>query len=86
MVLSMTPDEIAAMTPNNHKVYENRLRRMASRQGLELRKHKVRDPRAINHGTYGLSDAGTSAVTHGGPDGYGLGLDQVERILTGTTA
>src|SRR5215210_2836640 len=38
------------------KVCENRLRRMAQRQGLELRKSRVRDPRAIDYGKYWLVD------------------------------
>jgi hypothetical protein len=32
------------------KVRENRLRRMAERQGLALRKSRRRDPRAIDYG------------------------------------
>ena len=42
----------------DEKVRENRLRRMAERQGLELRKSARRDPRAIDYGTYMLSERG----------------------------
>jgi len=36
------------------KVRENRLRRMASRQGLRLEKSKQRDPMALDYGKYSL--------------------------------
>ena len=45
-----------ARTP---KIRENRLRRMARRQGLVLRKSTMRDPRAPFYGTYGLVDPQT---------------------------
>ena len=38
------------------KVRENRLRRMATRQGLHLVKSRRRDPQALDFGTYGLAD------------------------------
>jgi hypothetical protein len=38
------------------KVRENRLRRMAERQGLELRKSRRRDPRAKNYGRWYIVD------------------------------
>lgn len=52
------------------KVRENRLRRMAARQGLTLQKSRLRDPRAIGYGLYQLGDR------------QGLTLDQVEKQLT----
>jgi hypothetical protein len=57
------------------KVWENRLRRMASRQGLRL----VNDD-----GGWIVVDAGTSAVV-AGPDAIGRAhwsLDDVQRYLT----
>ena len=36
------------------KVRENRLRRMASRQGLRLEKSRQRDPMALDYGKYSL--------------------------------
>lgn len=38
------------------KVRENRLRRMAERQGLELRKSRRRDPRAKDYGRWYIVD------------------------------
>jgi hypothetical protein len=38
------------------KVRENRLRRMAERQGLELRKSRRRDPRAMDYGRWYIVD------------------------------
>ena len=67
------------------KVRENRLRRMADRQGLRLEKSRRRDPSALDFGTYGIVDARTNAVVaHGGNvfNGYGLSLDDVEEYLT----
>lgn len=77
-----TPDEINAMSPTQYKSYEARLRRMASRQDLILRKSPRRDPHALGYGTYMLIDAATNGVVARGlPDGYGLGLDDIEREL-----
>ena len=60
------------------KVRENRLRRMASRQGLRLEKSRQRDPIALDYGKYRLVN---------GPPGHiyvfiGQGdLDQIEDWL-----
>lgn len=40
----------------NEKVRENRLRRMADRQGLRLMKSRSRDPKAVDFGLYALID------------------------------
>jgi hypothetical protein len=65
------------------KVKENRVRRMAQRQGLALVKSRHRDPWATNYGTYGLIDPDTDAwVAHSGRSGYGMELDEVEAWLT----
>lgn len=64
------------------KIRENRLRRMAVRQGLQLAKSRRRDPRAVDYGVYRVVDAHTSLV-HAGPhqDGF-RDLDEVEAFLT----
>lgn len=67
------------------KIRENRLRRMAARQGLSLQKHRSRDPRHYLHGTWQLVDERTNTVvaqdfTIG--HGYGLSLDDIEKRLT----
>ena len=65
------------------KVRENRLRRMAERQGLRVIKSRRRDPRALDFGTYGLVDVRTNTLEAGDVNsGYGLTLDQVEAALT----
>ena len=67
----------------SEKVRENKLRRMAVRQGLRLEKCKARDPRALGYGTYWLINASTNAiVASGSPNGYGLSLDEIEKALT----
>ena len=38
------------------KIRENRLRRMAERQGVKLQKSRRRDPHALDYGTYRLID------------------------------
>lgn len=60
------------------KVRENRLRRMASRQGLTLSRSRRRDRRALDYGLYWLSDTSGSNVT----SAAGISLDDVERYLT----
>lgn len=65
------------------KIRENRLRRMADRQGLRLEKSRARDPRALSYGTYRLVEVATNTLAaHGAPNGYGLTLDEIEAALT----
>lgn len=63
------------------KVRETRLRRMAYRQGLILRKSRTRDPRAVGHGMYCLSDFENRAVAGTDLMGYSMNLDEVEVFL-----
>ena len=72
------------MTDQGEKVRENRLRRMAERQGLRLEKSRRRDPRAVDYGTYRLVDVANNIVVAGDTSGsgYGMTLDVVERELT----
>src|SRR5512133_2922908 len=49
------------------KVRENRLRRMAQRQGLQLVKSKRRDPHALEYGRYMVLDD-EKAMVHGGEE------------------
>ena len=62
------------------KVRENRLRRMAQRQGLFLKRSRRRDERALDYGVYWLTRADTLRVVAGGD--RGLSLDQVEAWLS----
>lgn len=77
------------------KVRENRLRRMADRQGLRLMKSRRRDPRALDFGTYWLVEP----LEHGpglepapdilvfgsdGKSGERASLDDIEAFLTAT--
>jgi hypothetical protein len=63
---------------SGEKVRENRLRRMAERQGLLLRKSRRRDPRALDYGTYMLIDLHTNALV----SGERLTLGEAEAWLT----
>ena len=66
------------------KVRENKLRRMADRQGLRLMKSRRRDPRAIDFECYMIVDIETGGAVHAtGPTGLAnLDLDEVEAYLT----
>jgi hypothetical protein len=71
------------MTPTDYKVYENRLRRAAERQGLRLEKSRRRDSRAIDYGTYRLVDIASGGVVAGSvTTTYGLTLDEIETALS----
>jgi hypothetical protein len=75
-----------ARTETSEKVREDRLRRMAARQGLRLAKSRVRDPHAMGHGLYALIDdqtGGTISPTLAERWIHSWSLDQVERHLTG---
>jgi hypothetical protein len=64
------------------KVHESRLRRMAARRGLVLRKDRRRDPGAADYGMYRISAAGL-------PDKMvcsSRDLDVIERFLSGYDA
>ena len=63
------------------KVYENRLRRMARRQGLILKKSRRRDPLATDYGKFQLIDEDNRVVHTPGLDW--LDIEQVEDWLTG---
>ena len=69
------------------KVRENRLRRMAQRQGLFLEKSRRRDVRAQAYGLYAIRDASTGNLMSypaGANDLHTLTLDDAERyLLTG---
>lgn len=65
------------------KVRENRLRRMASRQGLRLVKSRRRDQRALGYGGYMIVDADNVVVAGEIDSPQALDLNAVERWLTG---
>lgn len=60
---------------NEEKVRENRLRRMAERQGYKLEKSRRRDPRAKDYGTITL-------VPEKGKPRTFASVDEVEQFLT----
>ncbi len=67
------------------KVRENRLRRMAERQGLALKKSRRRDPRAIDYERWFIVDPNLN-VAVAGTEGTGRptwSLDDVEEFLAG---
>lgn len=64
------------------KVRENRLRRMAERQGYQLVKSRRRDPRAYDYGRYWITDPAIKVIV-AGHDRFGMSLDEAEVWLTG---
>ncbi|MCB1343128.1 MAG: hypothetical protein KDK24_19070 [Pseudooceanicola sp.] len=64
------------------KVRENKLRRMAERQGLRLCKSKRRDPMARDFGKYHIVDDRNVVIFGIGHDQFEATLDQVEDFLT----
>ena len=75
-------DELRALSPADYKVVENRLRRMADRQSLQLVKSRRRDRTAPEHGRYMLVDRLSVAMPAGG--NWSLDLAEVEQILLST--
>lgn len=75
------------------KVRENRIRRVAQRQGLRLVRSRTRDPRATTYGRYGLLSGADPQFGFVDPDGHtardaegarpAATLQQVERYLLG---
>jgi hypothetical protein len=64
------------------KVRENRARRAAERQGLQLEKSRRRDSRAIDFGRYWLRN-GDAIVC--GDNRTGATLDEIEQYLNRAT-
>jgi hypothetical protein len=62
------------------KARETRVRRMAERHGLTLRKSRRRDARAWDFGSYWLVNADRNSLVF--PDVHGGSLDDMERYLT----
>jgi len=67
------------------KAREARLRRMAQRQGLALRKSRRRDRKAPGYGRYRVVEATTDELVmpSQSESGFDLSLDDVENMLTG---
>jgi hypothetical protein len=70
------------MARHPDKVRENRLRRVADRQGLRLMKSTRRDPFALEYGTYQLVDERGAIVFGDRNRGFGADLDAIEAHLT----
>jgi hypothetical protein len=77
--------DLAAM---ENKVLENRLRRMADRQGYRLQRSRARDPRDLTYGGYQLINLESGGVDFGWGNanrGYAASLKDVEEYLTQPT-
>ena len=85
---ALSQSVIESMSIVEKKVYENRLRRVAYRQGYRLEKSRRRDERAITFGLYRLVDLLTGEVIgagrlEDGAGGFGLELSDVAANLLG---
>ncbi|MCF8105807.1 MAG: hypothetical protein K9K64_10005 [Desulfohalobiaceae bacterium] len=70
---------------SKEKVRENRLRRMAERQGMKLHKIKRHDPLALDYGTCYLVDIRSNAIIFPASyseTGIGATVDEIEKFLT----
>jgi hypothetical protein len=68
---------LSSMADQDVKVRENRLRRMAERQGVRLQKSRRRDRWALDYGHWAIVDS-----RHGRTVLYGVTIDDVEAWLT----
>jgi hypothetical protein len=70
------------MVEDGEDARQDRLRRVAERQGLTLLRAPQRDSREPDYGTYMLVETDTATIrVSGGPAGFGLTLDDVEDVL-----
>ena len=67
---------------SEEKVRENRLRRMAKRQGCILKKIRRRDERALDYGKYWLINHNNCLVLGSGSYNASCTLDEIEEFLT----
>lgn len=67
------------------KTRENRLRRMANRQGLRLMKSRSRDPNALDFGLYALTDTQNVLINPplAGRWACSWTIDEIENYLNG---
>ena len=70
-------------TAQAEKVRENRLRRMAKRQGLALVKSRARDTRAMDYQGFMLVNTSNAVVAGELNSPRALSVDEVEAYLTG---
>lgn len=71
----LTFGQSLAMPPTPEKVREDRLRRMAQRQGLTVQKSRRRDPLALDYGAYYVMRGSDCLESPGN-------LDELEEFLT----
>jgi len=67
--------------PTTNTTRESRLRRVAHRQGLTLRKARVRNPPAPSFGMFYIADQNNRLVSSGGSNGHDMTLEDVEAYL-----
>jgi hypothetical protein len=73
----------AAMKSNVERTFENRLRRMAHRQGFAVRKSRRRDPQACDFEGYMIADRETGLLIAGAdPLAFSFTADDVYKFLT----
>jgi hypothetical protein len=72
---------LEAMSDRQHKTFESRLRRMAKRQGLMLRRSRRRDGRALDYGAYWLIEPYLNMIKY--PGEHGTDLCWIEYYLVG---
>lgn len=63
------------------KTHENKIRRMAKRQGYVLQSSNLKDKKAIDYGTYRLSDLKTGTIIYAKETGYGYDITEIENYL-----
>ncbi len=63
-IMSIINSSIGRSMDTEEKVRENRLRRMADRQGFRLMKSRSRDPNAVDFGRYALIDPETGGAVN----------------------
>jgi len=85
MLSSITPldDRESNTMSSTNKIRENRIRRMAQRQGLQLTKTRRRDERAIDYGGYILVNDRYFCVFGTHNSGRAMAsLEEIENYLT----
>jgi hypothetical protein len=70
------------METKNEKTRENRLRRLAARQGLGIMKSRSRTPASLEYGGYMIINHYRDLVVVGGyPHSFAMDLDDIEEYL-----
>ena len=75
----MPRSKVGCMRDSQERAREDRLRRIAHRHGLMLKKSRQRNPDSVDYGNYWLIEISINGIIQGGQ--HGASLDEIDAYL-----